>query len=353
MASESILDFDRLLAPISDDNPGGADVRWEAVYQQIKDARPKDDRDAFGLDSPQIADWNPVVELTADAIASQSKDLMLAAWLAEALVHRHGFAGLRDGLKLINGLLENLWDGLYPRADQGDLEPRAAPLVFLTMDGRGARLPESLKDAPLTPDRDEIFCWSYWRARQPMPNEPVEAFNQRAAEVDEKTRKFDEAVGRVSFDFAKNLYEDVQQSQEELARLTKNLNEKFGEVAPGTTKLRASLEDCFVRVKKIFKDKGGLAEVSEAEGEGSLDVNGQPQGAASGPIRTREDAFRRLDEVAKFLRQKEPQSPIYLLVERAVAWSRMPFDQLIGELIKDSGARGQVGELLGIKPPAE
>jgi hypothetical protein len=29
----------------------------------------------------------------------------------------------------------------------------------------------------------------------------------------------------------------------------------------------------------------------------------------------------------------------------------MPFDQLLGELIKDAGARGQVGELLGIKPP--
>ena len=102
---------------------------------------------------------------------------MLAAWLTEALVHRHGFAGFRDGLKLINGLLENLWDGLYPRPDEGDLEPRAAPLVFLTMEGRGRACPKSLKDAPLTPDRDEIFSWSYWRARQPMPNEPVEAFN--------------------------------------------------------------------------------------------------------------------------------------------------------------------------------
>ena len=107
MASENILDFDRLLSSISADNPCGQDLRWEPIYQEIKDARPKDDRDAFGLDSPVIANWMPVIELTSDALASQSKDLMLAAWLTEALVHQYGFAGFRDGIKLINGLLED------------------------------------------------------------------------------------------------------------------------------------------------------------------------------------------------------------------------------------------------------
>ena len=136
MASQNILDFDRLLSPISDDNPCGADLRWEPVYQEIKDARPKDDRDAFGLDSPVIANWAPVVDLTSDALATQSKDLMLAAWLAEALVHQYGFAGFRDGLKLINGLLEDWWDGLYPLPDGEDLEPRGAAFVS---DKRGSR----------------------------------------------------------------------------------------------------------------------------------------------------------------------------------------------------------------------
>lgn len=349
MASQNILDFDRLLSPIAADNPCGADLRWEPIYQEVKDARPKEDRDAFGLDSPVAANWTPVIDLTSDVLATQSKDLMLAAWLTEALVHQNGFAGFRDGLKLINGLLEDWWDGLYPLPDGDDLEPRAAPLLFLTSAGRGA-LAESLKDAPLAPGDEEVFCWNYWRARQPMPNEPVDAFALRAEEVAEKTRKFDEAVSQVTFDFAKNLYEDVQQGQAELVRFNRNLDARFKDAAPGTTKLRASLEECLLRARNIFKDKGGFAEAADSD-EGSSDSNGEARGSASGPIRTRDDAFRRLAEVAAFLRQREPQSPIYLLVERAVSWSRMPFDQLLGELIKDSGARGQVGELLGIKPP--
>ena len=351
MASQNILDFERLLAPVSGDDPCGKDLRWEAVYQEIKDSRPKDDRDAFGMAPETTPDWQPVVELTSEAIASQSKDLMLAAWLTEALVHQHAFAGLRDGIKLVNELLDNFWDGLYPRPDGDDLEPRAAPVVFLTTEGRGARLPDSLREAPLTPDREEIFSWNYWRARQPMPNEPVEAFSLRAVEVEEKTQKFDGAVSRMSFEAARDLFEDIEQARAELLRLNKNLDEKFGATAPGITKLRGALEECLQRARAIFKDKGGFAEASDAMEENPAGSNGEAHSGISGPIKTREDAFRRLAEVAAFLRQKEPQSPIYLLVERAVAWSRMPFDQLLGELIKDSGARGQVGELLGIKPP--
>jgi type VI secretion system protein ImpA len=353
MASENIVDFDRLMAPISGDSPCGADLRWDNVYEEVKRNRPKDDRDAFGLAPETTPDWQPLVELTSETLASQSKDLMLAAWLAEGLVHKHGFAGFRDGLKLINGLLEAFWDGLYPRPDGDDLEPRAAPLVFLTTEGSGGRLPDSLREAPLTPDRDEIFSFNYWRLRLPMPNEKQETFALRAVEVEEKAQKFDAAVGRMSLDFVRNLYEDMQQAQQELVRLNKNLDERFGSTAPGTTKLRAALEECFQRVRSIYKDKGGFDESSEGADEGSTASNGQARSGVSGPIQTREDAFRRLAEVAAFLRQKEPQSPIYLLVERAVAWSRMPFDQLLGELIKDTSARGQVGELLGIKPPGE
>jgi len=356
MASESILDFDRLLSPIPGDNPCGADLRWDPIYDEVNKGRPKEERDFLGAEEDAanvviVGEWPPVIEQTVEVLADRSKDLMFAAWLTEALVHVHGFAGLRDGFQLINGLLENFWDGLYPLPDGDDLEPRAAPLRFLTADG-GAKLADALRDVPLTPDRDEIYSWNYWRRRQLLPRETPEKFALRSEEVAEKTARFDEAVNRMSLDDARQIYQDLQAAQEALARFDRIVDERFGPAAPGTTNLRASLQECFVRSKVIFKEKGGFAESSEGGtdddgGEGASN-NGHASGRG-GPIRTREDAFQRLAEVAAFLRQKEPQSPIYLLVERAVSWSRMPFDQLLSELIKDAGARHQVGELLGIK----
>jgi type VI secretion system protein ImpA len=62
---------------------------------------------------------------------------------------------------------------------------------------------------------------------------------------------------------------------------------------------------------------------------------------------------RRLAEVAVYFRQAEPHSPVSYLVERASSWARMSFEELLAELVKDSGTRDQIGELLGIKRTEE
>src|SRR5690606_37617971 len=99
---------DDLLNPIAGDNPAGADLRYDPLYDTIKEARREDD------DAPQgewqharkVADWAQVVKLASEAVATKSKDLQLAAWLTEALLHREGLSGLRHGLDAIRGLLD-------------------------------------------------------------------------------------------------------------------------------------------------------------------------------------------------------------------------------------------------------
>ena len=105
----------------------------------------------------------------------------------------------------------------------------------------------------------------------------------------------------------------------------------------------------------ILKDKGGPVVGGSGETTGSADAaasgsQGRPAGSGiGGPIQSRDDAFRRLEEIATYLRQIEPHSPVSYLVQRAVTWGRMPFEQLLQELLKDSSVRGQVGEMLGLK----
>ena len=119
-----------LLDPISAGKPSGESLRYAPLYDKIKEARREDD------DAPQgdwkwerkVADWPLTIKLIGDALATQSKDVQLAAWLAEAMLRREGVAGLREVLDLIRGYLENFWDTLYPELDDGDAEFRAAPL---------------------------------------------------------------------------------------------------------------------------------------------------------------------------------------------------------------------------------
>ena len=71
---------------------------------------------------------------------------------------------------------------------------------------------------------------------------------------------------------------------------------------------------------------------------------------ANGILRSREDALRRLDEVAEFFRKTEPHSPIAHLVARAARWGRMPLEEVLAEVIPDQAALAKIWDTLGVRP---
>jgi type VI secretion system protein ImpA len=95
------------------------------------------------------------------------------------------------------------------------------------------------------------------------------------------------------------------------------------------------------------------ADEAAADETATAAENGAARGGAAGALVTRDDAFRRLQEIAEFLRRTEPQSPIPCLIERAISWGQMPFERLLQEMVKDKAARGQVIDLLGITVPEQ
>lgn len=70
----------------------------------------------------------------------------------------------------------------------------------------------------------------------------------------------------------------------------------------------------------------------------------------NGILRTRDDALRRLDEVAEFFRKTEPHSPIAHLVARAARWGRMPLEEVLAEVIPDQAALAKIWDTLGVRP---
>src|SRR5271170_7457674 len=124
---------DDLLNPIEGPNPSGASLRYDPIYDKIKEARREEDQPPAGMTEQdrKLADNPLVIKLTTDALAKKSKDLQLAAWLTEALLKQRGFAGLKDGLLVCSGLLEKFWDTLYPEPEDGDPQPRSAPMGFV------------------------------------------------------------------------------------------------------------------------------------------------------------------------------------------------------------------------------
>ncbi|MCX6632752.1 MAG: type VI secretion system ImpA family N-terminal domain-containing protein, partial [Candidatus Solibacter sp.] len=105
---EDTADLEQLLlAPLPGNSPAGEDLRWDEAFTLIKEARRTDDPgDLWPGSKQKVADWQEVRRLCTEALATRSKDLQLAAWLAEALVHDRGFEGMASGLGLIYALMD-------------------------------------------------------------------------------------------------------------------------------------------------------------------------------------------------------------------------------------------------------
>ncbi len=150
-----------LLNPIPGENPSGQNLRYDPVYDKIREARRAEEELQLSEEASKKdvwaraikkADFVQVLKLSTEALSKRTKDLQIAAWLTEALLVQEKIAGLTQGINLIRGLLENFWDTLYPEIEDGDLEMRFGPIEWV-----GARLDIQVRRVPLTKNKLDWF----------------------------------------------------------------------------------------------------------------------------------------------------------------------------------------------------
>lgn len=284
------LAMEELLAPIEADAPAGSDLRYTSCYEEIMEARRSDDAVALGdwCHSAKAPDWVRVIDLCLGTLNEKSKDLQIAAWLTEALAVAHGFAGLHFGLRVLAGLTDRFWDDVYPLAEEGDLEYRAAPLEFLD-----AAVSRRARGVPLTDGKTAPWCcWLSWQQSREAGYEAET--RDRYGEVDEeKKRRRDErladgapapeevdaAVARCDAAFSRDLLSDVERCREAFEVLQLVVGKRFGPAAPPLALLEGALSDCTSLVRRLY---GGVAARPDPEPDrGELVVKPAPPVAAA------------------------------------------------------------------------
>ncbi|MGH9606146.1 MAG: type VI secretion system protein TssA [Terracidiphilus sp.] len=335
---------DDLLNPIPGANPSGASLRYEKVYDQIKEARSEGEASILGnLAAPKRADLPLVIKLAGEALATKSKDLQLAAWLAESLIKKEGVGVVQSSLKLFQDLQEQFWDTLYPEIDEGDAGMRAVPLEWAAN-----RISEFLGQAPIT--RDGLNFYQYresravgYEADAKASNAKVEARQLAIKDGKVTGEDFDKSFASTPKSWYVQMSTCFQASMETLEALQRYCEEKYGDDGPGFGKLRTTLEEVGHTVETLLNEKrktepdpvvvevapepveedaapGGGAPESEGE-RGAQD--GRPQEPAGGMLRLRASAgqlngpaqaYAQTVESALFLFEKNPNSPVPYLV---------------------------------------
>lgn len=377
MASSPVLDIETLLAPLPGDNPAGLDVRYDGTHDAIKEARRADDALSQGdwVREVKTADWLAVIEIATEALATKSKDLQIACWLFEALVKRHGFTGLHDGLRFVRELQERFWDSLYPEIEDDDLEPRVALLVWLD-----EKLPASIRLIPLTDSvNGERYSWLHWHESREVDNlgrrDPA-AMAAVLADGKITGELFDKAAETTPIDYYRTLYEELEQVWTEFEALDQLVDARYGRKAPGLGGLKSAIQDCRTLVTDILKKRGGLPVEPSLSGSPAAPTHevvrsgvAEPREPAQHPVpsypagasheaqptllslepQNRADALRRLVAIADYFRRTEPHSPVAYLVQRAVRWGEMPLEEWLREVIHDDSVLTYVRETLGLQ----
>lgn len=327
---------DEVLVPIPGARPGGVELRYDPLYDKIKEARREEEDIPQGdwQTTRKTADWPQVIKLTKDALVNKSKDLQLAVWLAEATLRREGFAGFRGALDMLVGLLEQHWDHLYPEIEDGDSEMRAAPLDWL-----GLKLELAVRRVPLdAAGHDSIQL----QESRKVPTEADASADSEKAETRQafitegKTTPEDIERGFQGTPKAwyRALVADMQGTLDVLQNLDELSQERFGDASPNYGKLRETIEEVQRTAKQLLKRKLELEpDVVES---GTVASEAEPVALPAGVVlpgsvgaqlsatpTSREDAASRIAASAKFLRQSDPTNPAPYLLLRGFRWGEL------------------------------
>jgi type VI secretion system protein ImpA len=236
---------EELLTPIEPEAPAGQNLRYDAVYDQIAEARSEEDATLpVGQWARQSkkADYQLVSSLTRDALAKRSKDIWLAAWLGEARIQLDGLTALSAVFDLLVQLQEHFWDSLYPEIEDGDSGMRTAPLQWAME--RYAILVYGLPTAA-----ESVNYRDYKAVRTPSsgvtPAQPaVEAL--------------DAALKGTSKAFYVSVESQLTEARDSLERLYQFCDKTYRDDGPSFVKIRTAIDEVYNLVASLLRAKREL-----------------------------------------------------------------------------------------------
>lgn len=328
------LDFGQFLEEISTESPCGEDLEYDPEFGEMERAAQGKPEQQIGntLIPAEDADW-PAVISRAVSLFGRTKDLRVAVHLTRSLLHTEGLFGLRDGLSLIKGLLENYWESVHPQLDPADNNDPTLRINTLSTLYDPETVLHSIREATLVNSsalgrftlRDILIT----SGKLSLPTNS----DEKAVELSTINAAFMDAA----LDDLQNTADAIRQSIESVSAIESLLMDKVGskQVADFSTLLNLLKEAQHIMTEHLTQ-RG----VGEAEAEASSEVvNEAPatQAQASAQslpnaLNSQEDVIRVLDMACEYFKRHEPSSPVPLLLQRAKRLVAKDFMEILRDL---------------------
>jgi type VI secretion system protein ImpA len=341
------IEIQVLLDPIPGPNPAGESLRYEGTYDRISEARREDDASlSQGIykTTPKRADWTTTAIICVEALTTRTKDLQIAGWLLESWLHLDGFVGAARGLIVIAGLCERFWDHIYPSLEEDDLEGRLAPFDWIDQ-----KLSLKLKQIPLTKpvDGGERYSFIDWEKACHFENLAMkDPRAMQQAKINPTVSTFRAAMMSTDRSFNLELLRNLDSANDACTQVEELLDHKCGHDAPSLRQFKQALNAIQQLISHDLSVRFEEEEETEMETEHPEPIEAEIELWSSGPIRSRNDAYRRLAEIADYLLLTEPHSPTPYLVRRAVEWGNMSLPELLQQIVRNENELNEIDRLL-------
>ena len=340
------LDVQQLLTPISADAPCGTDLRYDRrALEVLRQAEGKPEQVMGDQTIPaEEPDWREIRDGCLEVFAV-GKDLRVAAWLTLASVKLDGFPGLRDGLALVRGLLDQYWALFFPQLDPDDNnDPTERANILSSFNtpyktfGDVMRIHERIMEAPLCESRQlgrfglkDIMIASGELAQEPGVS---------ATAPDLKI--IDGAFDETDLDKLQALESATREAWEHAQVVDKSFTASAGaNRAPEMTKFITLLKDAHTQVRRrLDRRMGVVSDVDSAPGtDGNTGDASRPNSLRlDGELTNRDQVGVLFDKIYRYYERSEPSSPVPLLMKCCGRMVGRRFTDIVKVLTPDAVA---------------
>lgn len=328
------LSAKELTQPVSDDQPCGENLEYDAAFQKMETMLQSKSDQEFGdtVIPGSGPDWQGVGKQVA-GLLKRTRDLRVLSYAAISQLHTDGLGAFRDSLEALNACLETFWDDIYPVLDAEDNNDATMRFNTLQILNDHQMVCEGLEHAPLVVLKG-VGSFSL--------HDIELAEGKIDAAEDEEVQDIaiiQGAFGEADAEKLVALGAAIGGSVEQLNRTTV----LWGKLAPDAATL--DMDDALKSLKEIHNAIGTHAPVAAAVvagDEGAGDAETAPAASTSSVINSRNDVIQAIDRICEYYKVNEPSSPVPILLRRAQGLVAKSFYQILEDMIPDSVAQVRV-----------
>lgn len=380
---------------IMGDSPTGTSLRYDLLYDEVRRSRQEDDpRLSMGIWKTELkkADWAKIETLCTDALITKTKDLQISAWLTEAWIALDGIEGYIRGVQMTSDLCNTFWKDIFPLPqDNGDMENR-----YMILEWMDSTMANRLLFIPLTQSRldQSAYGLGYFKSAQHGDAALRRVDQSRNVSTDPTKsvgtiEEFQKSMEQTPDNYLFRLQKDITRAIDSTQNFKNALAQLIGADAPSFIKVFGTLREMDRILKTVLQtrqppspepaeEKSNLVEevpttehieimpqeeissnteieviqseeVPSAQEEQSQEPHSHENVEAETIIekestttentqsiltglKTREDAYRELENIANFLDQTDPHSLAPQLIRQLIRWQNKHIIELLSEI---------------------